>query len=109
MFLVFLFSFAFLLYFFHITPHNFAVSGRKRTRVSHSNSTELAQMAFNNDTLLTNTPLTSMPPSNTDSAEMAKEIKRILDEKYSSTEFREIVERIDIDGKYPFMRIKRFI
>ncbi|KYM99825.1 PREDICTED: nuclear factor NF-kappa-B p100 subunit isoform X1 [Cyphomyrmex costatus] len=71
--------------------------GRKRTRVSHSNSAELAQvLPFNNDMLLMNTPLTSMPSTN-DSAEISKEIKKMLDDKCSSSEFRDFVEHINLD------------
>ncbi|XP_018365630.1 PREDICTED: nuclear factor NF-kappa-B p100 subunit isoform X2 [Trachymyrmex cornetzi] len=53
--------------------------GRKRTRVSHSNSAELVQaLTFNNDMPLTNTP------SSNDSAEISKEIKKMLDDRCSS-------------------------
>lgn len=90
------------LLFFNITLHNFAIVGRKRTRVSHSNSTELAQMTCNNDTLLTSTPSTNMLPSN-DSTEISKEIKKILDDRCSSSEFRDFVEHLNLDGKYFFM------
>lgn len=70
--------------------------GRKRTRVSHSNSTELAQMTFDNDMSLTNTPLTSTLLSN-DSTDMSKEIKKLLDERCPSSEFRDFVERFSLD------------
>jgi len=96
----------FLTFFFNIIPPNFALPGRKRTRVSHSNSTELAQMTFNNDTLLTSTPLTNIP-SNNDSAEISKEIKKMLDDRCSSSEFRDFVEHINLDGKCSFMQIKK--
>ncbi|XP_011051671.1 PREDICTED: nuclear factor NF-kappa-B p110 subunit isoform X2 [Acromyrmex echinatior] len=71
--------------------------GRKRTRVSHSNSAELAQaLTFNNDTLLMNSPLTSTPSSN-DSTEISKEIKKMLDDRCSSSQFRDFVEHIDLE------------
>ncbi|XP_018307507.1 nuclear factor NF-kappa-B p105 subunit isoform X1 [Mycetomoellerius zeteki] len=70
--------------------------GRKRTRISHSNSAELVQaLAFNNDILM-NTSLTSTPLSN-DSTEISKEIKKMLDDRCSSSEFRDFVEHINLD------------
>lgn len=63
-------------------------------------------MTFNNDTLLMNTPSTNMLPSD-DSTEISKEIKKMLDDRCSSSEFREFVEHINLEGKYPFMRIKK--
>jgi hypothetical protein len=63
-------------------------------------------MTFNNDTPFTNTPLTSTLLSN-DSTDMSKEIKKLLDERCPSSEFREFVERFSLDGKYLFMRIKK--
>jgi len=101
-----LFFFIFFLLFFNIIPPNFALPGRKRTRVSYSNSMELAQMTFNNDTLLTSTPLTNIPSSN-DSAEISKEIKKMLDDRCSSSEFRDFVEHINLDGECSFMQIKK--
>jgi len=98
----FFFLFVFSYIFFNIIPSNFALPGRKRTRVSHSSSMELVQMTFNNDMLLTNTPLTNIP-SNNDSADISKEIKKILDDRCSSSEFRDFVEHINLDGKCSFM------
>jgi len=63
-------------------------------------------MTFNNDTLLTNTPLTNISSSN-DSAEISKEIKKMLDDRCSSSEFRDFVEHINLDGKCSFMQIKK--
>ncbi|XP_071645479.1 nuclear factor NF-kappa-B p110 subunit isoform X1 [Temnothorax longispinosus] len=71
------------------------ILGRKRTRVSHSNSAELAQATFNNDMFLTN-PLTNTS-SNNESNEMSKELKKMLDDRCSSSEFREFVEHINSD------------
>lgn len=68
--------------------------GRKRTRVSHSSSMEWAQTTFN-DTLLTNTP-SNMPSSN-DSADISKELNKMLDDRCSSSEFREFVAHINSD------------
>ncbi|XP_011689448.1 PREDICTED: nuclear factor NF-kappa-B p100 subunit isoform X2 [Wasmannia auropunctata] len=70
--------------------------GRKRTRVSHSNSTELAQMTFSNPTPSTNIPLTNMHSSN-DSADISKEIKKMLDDRCSSSEFRSFVDCMDLE------------
>lgn len=70
--------------------------GRKRTRVSHSNSEELAQMAFNLDTPLMNTSLMNVP-SNNESTEISIEIKRMLEDKCSSSEFKEFVDHINLD------------
>ncbi|KYN36803.1 hypothetical protein ALC56_08594 [Trachymyrmex septentrionalis] len=70
--------------------------GRKRTRVSHSNSAELVQaLTFNNDMLSINTPLTT--PSSNDSTEISKEIKKMLDDRCSSSEFRDFVDHINLD------------
>ncbi|KAL0117683.1 hypothetical protein PUN28_008825 [Cardiocondyla obscurior] len=69
--------------------------GRKRTRISHSNSSELVQTIFNNDVFLTST--SSNTPLNTESADISKELKQMLDDKCSSGEFRDFVERINSD------------
>ncbi|XP_029177130.1 nuclear factor NF-kappa-B p100 subunit isoform X2 [Nylanderia fulva] len=60
--------------------------GRKRTRICHSSSSELTQMAFNPDsTPSINTPYTFINmPSNNESAEMSKEIKKMLEDRCSS-------------------------
>ncbi|KYN17918.1 hypothetical protein ALC57_09800 [Trachymyrmex cornetzi] len=72
--------------------------GRKRTRVSHSNSAELVQaLTFNNDMPLTNTP------SSNDSAEISKEIKKMLDDRCSSSEFRDFVEHINLECNLNFI------
>jgi len=63
-------------------------------------------MTFNNDTLLTSTPLTNIPSSN-DSAEISKEIKKMLDDRCSSSEFRDFVEHINLDGKCFFYANKK--
>ncbi|KAL6432434.1 hypothetical protein ACFW04_006787 [Cataglyphis niger] len=70
--------------------------GRKRTRVSYSNSGELTQMAFNPDTPLMNTPLTNVSSSN-ESTEISKEIKKMLDDRCSSSEFKDFVEHINLE------------
>ena len=71
--------------------------GRKRTRIaSHSNSAELAQMVFNLDTPSMNTPLMNMP-SNNESTEMSKEIKKMLEDRCSSSEFKDFVEHINLE------------
>ncbi|XP_072747604.1 nuclear factor NF-kappa-B p110 subunit isoform X2 [Anoplolepis gracilipes] len=71
--------------------------GRKRTRVSHSSSEELTQMAFNSpDTPLMNIPLTNVPSSN-ESTDISKEIKKMLDDRCSSSEFKDFVEHINFD------------
>ncbi|XP_012528850.1 nuclear factor NF-kappa-B p100 subunit isoform X2 [Monomorium pharaonis] len=72
------------------------VIGRKRTRVSHSNSAELTQMAFNNDTTLINTSIINTPLSN-DSTEMSKELEKLLNDRCSSSEFREFFKNIEFD------------
>ncbi|XP_011644523.1 nuclear factor NF-kappa-B p100 subunit isoform X2 [Pogonomyrmex barbatus] len=73
--------------------------GRKRTRISHSNSAELAHMACNNVPLV-NTPVTNMYPrerESNDSTEISKEIKKMLDDRCPSNEFREFIEHINLD------------
>lgn len=55
-------------------------------------------LAFNNDILM-NTSLTSTPLSN-DSTEISKEIKKMLDDRCSSSEFRDFVEHINLDSKF---------
>lgn len=66
----------------------------------------------NNDTLLTNIP-SNMPlnmPSSNDSTEISKEeLKKLLDDKCSSSEFREFIENLNLDGECAFMRIRKFI
>lgn len=99
-FLSLLFDVSFSYIFFNITPHNFAILGRKRTRISHSSSVELAQATFNNDMLLTTSNiLPANVPSNNDSADISKELKKMLDDRCSSSEFREFVENINSDSK----------
>lgn len=63
-------------------------------------------MAVNNDTPLTNMPLINTPLSN-DSTEISKEIKKLLDDRCPSSEFRDFVEHINLDGKYPFIRLNK--
>lgn len=71
--------------------------GRKRTRISYSNSLELTQMASNLDTTPSiNVPLTNMP-SNNESTEMSKEIKKMLDDRCSSSEFKDFVEQMNLE------------
>jgi len=104
--LLYFFFFFFLFAFFFFFFLNFIITGRKRTRVSHSNSAELTQtLTFNNDMLLTNTPLssTTSSPSSNDSAEISKEIKKMLDDRCSSSEFRDFVDHINLDCKYLFL------
>lgn len=84
--------FFFLLYFIVFL---FLISGRKRTRISHSNSAELAQMAFNH-----NVPLSDIQVSASESTEISREIKNILNDRCSSGEFRDFVEHIDLESKY---------
>ncbi|XP_032670815.1 nuclear factor NF-kappa-B p100 subunit isoform X2 [Odontomachus brunneus] len=66
--------------------------GRKRTRVSHSSSVELTQVAFNHN--VNSTPDIHM---NSNESEMSTEIKKMLDDRCSSSEFRDFVESIDIE------------
>ncbi|XP_070156251.1 nuclear factor NF-kappa-B p110 subunit isoform X2 [Polyergus mexicanus] len=70
--------------------------GRKRTRVSYSNSGELAQMTFNPDMPLINTSVTNVPSSN-ESTEISKEIKKMLEDRCSSSEFKDFVEHINLE------------
>ncbi|XP_026826885.1 nuclear factor NF-kappa-B p110 subunit isoform X2 [Ooceraea biroi] len=79
------------------------IIGRKRTRVSHSNSAELAQAAFNQDSLSMNVPLTNMPSN--ESIEMFKEITRILDDGCSSSEFRKCVADMDVGFLEPYANL----
>lgn len=75
--------------------------GRKRTRVSYSNSGELAQMTCNPDMPLMNTPLMNTPltnvPSSNESTEISKEIKKMLEDRCSSSEFKDFVEHINLE------------
>lgn len=81
--------------------------GRKRTRISYSNSLELTQMASNLDTTPSiNVPLTNMP-SNNESTEMSKEIKKMLDDRCSSSEFKDFVEQMNLECKCRSVHIKR--
>ncbi|KAH0954212.1 hypothetical protein HN011_000943 [Eciton burchellii] len=75
--------------------------GRKRTRVSHSNSAELVEIAFNQNIPLMNVPLANMSLNN-ENPEISKEIKKILDDRCSSSEFQEYIADIDLDllGSY---------
>lgn len=55
-------------------------------------------MAFNLDMPLMNTPLMNVP-SNNESTEISKEIKKMLEDKCSSSEFKEFVDHINLDCK----------
>lgn len=47
---------------------------------------------------LMNTPLMNVP-SNNESTEISKEIKKMLEDKCSSSEFKEFVDHINLDCK----------
>lgn len=109
-------SLFFILFYFHFfrlpffsrynSFYDFTLPGRKRTRIaSHSNSAELAQMVFNLDTPSMNTPLMNMP-SNNESTEMSKEIKKMLEDRCSSSEFKDFVEHINLESKCRTIHIK---
>ncbi|XP_025152532.1 nuclear factor NF-kappa-B p100 subunit isoform X2 [Harpegnathos saltator] len=70
--------------------------GRKRTRISHSSSAELTQMTFNQNV---NPPLDL--PLNVhmanESSEMSNEIKKMLEDKCPSTEFRDFFADLDFE------------
>lgn len=55
-------------------------------------------MAFNLDTPLMSTPLMNVP-SNNESTEISKEIKKMLEDRCSSSEFKEFVDHINLDCK----------
>lgn len=72
----------------------FLISGRKRTRVSHSSSVDLTQVAFNHNV----NPMSDVHIISNES-EMSTEIKKMLDDRCSSSEFRDFVENIDLESK----------
>lgn len=44
-----------------------------------------------------------------ESTEMSKEIKKMLDDRCSSSEFRDFVEQMDLESKDRISRIKKII
>lgn len=56
---------------------------------------------------LMNTPLTNVPSSN-ESTEISKEIKKMLEDRCSSSEFKDFVEHINLECKYRTIHSKRF-
>ncbi|XP_011867191.1 PREDICTED: nuclear factor NF-kappa-B p100 subunit isoform X2 [Vollenhovia emeryi] len=79
--------------------------GRKRTRACHSNSAELVQATFNDNTPVANTQQTNVPSGN-DSTEISKELKKLLDDRCSSNEFREFFDHFSSDD---IMLYEKFI
>lgn len=88
---------------------NIAVPGRKRTRVSYSNSEELAQMAVPSNPP-DNPPVKNMPTSN-ESSEMPREIRQILEERCPSAEFQEFLENFhgNLERKYRLLHNKNIL
>ncbi|XP_014468194.1 PREDICTED: nuclear factor NF-kappa-B p100 subunit isoform X2 [Dinoponera quadriceps] len=70
------------------------VPGRKRTRISHSNSTELTQMIVNHNM----NPTSDVPMTSNESTEISTEIRKMLDnDRCSSSEFRDFLANIDFE------------
>lgn len=92
----------------------FVILGRKRTRVSDSNSEELARMAISNqnapsmtttsEAVLpnTNAPLPSTSSNNSEqNSNLSQDLLELLEEKCPSTEFRAFMNNMNSDEFLP--------